>query len=339
MTRAKEQLILLCTEQKPEERLQTLAARLNPLQLRLDALQVQAAGSFADWLLCTALRHPDAHVLREIAGLSAEFALPAQERMTFRMERLAGADEAAEESTQSCAPAPQENAALLREEVRSRMRWQYPYASLCRLAAKRAVSELTEQVQQEAFAFSSRPAFARAQNITAAQRGTAMHAFLQYADYARAAASLSDELARLERLGYLASRDIAALERDKLMRFLGSDFATRMLASKRLLREKKFTLRIPAEEFAREDPLLSLSAAQLQGETVVVQGIIDCAFEENGALVLLDYKTDRVEAMELLQERYAAQLGLYRRAMEECFGMPVAETLLYSFWLGDWVRV
>ena len=72
---------------------------------------------------------------------------------------------------------------------------------------------------------------------------------------------------------------------------------------------------------------------------IVVQGIIDCAFEEDGRLILLDYKTDRVEALEVLKERYAEQLRLYRRAMRECFDMEVSETLIYSFWLGDFVKV
>ena len=66
---------------------------------------------------------------------------------------------------------------------------------------------------------------------------------------------------------------------------------------------------------------------------------IDCAFEENGALVLLDYKTDRVEDIEILRARYGGQLEYYRRAMRVCFGLDVAETLIYSFWLGEWIEI
>ena len=74
-------------------------------------------------------------------------------------------------------------------------------------------------------------------------------------------------------------------------------------------------------------------------ETVVVQGIADCAFVENGELVILDYKTDRNITPEILIERYAGQLAIYRRALEECLGMRVKETLLYSFELGMPVKV
>jgi hypothetical protein len=40
-----------------------------------------------------------------------------------------------------------------------------------------------------------------------------------------------------------------------------------------------------------------------------------------------------------LRERYGEQLSYYRRAMRECFGLEVRETLIYSFWLGDWITI
>ena len=335
MTRAKEKLILLCGEKNPEKKLQGLAAGLTFGRARLEPAQVQGAGSFADWILGAFLRHPDAHALRELAGLPAGMTLPAKERIGFFLpsigpERQAGRQE---QDTLSAAQPTEDLRALVRE----RLEYQYPHAHLSRVAAKRAVSELTEKAQQEAFAFSSRPAFVRAGGITAAQRGSAMHAFLQYADFHSASSDMQQEIARLCEHGYLTPRDAKALERDKLARFFASPFAARMLASKRILREKKFTLRIPAWEFAQGDQLIR--PEDLRDEYVVVQGIIDCAFEENGALVLLDYKTDRVEDLEVLRERYGGQLAYYRRAMRECFGMEVAETLIYSFWLGDWVAL
>ena len=326
MTRAKERLVLLCSEKDPAKKLQSLAAGLTFAGERLEPARVQGAGSFAGWLLSAFLRHPDAHILRELAGLPAEVVLHAQEHMAFLMPANEDQRQPEERTEALCPPEPAE---ALREFVRARLEYRYPYAHLSCVAAKRAVSELTEKDQQEAFAFSSRPAFVRAGGITAAQRGTAMHAFLQYADFPSASRDLEGEIERLLARGYMTPRDAAALEKDKLARFFAGPFAARMLASGKIMREKKFTLRIPAAEFSPD----------AAGESVVVQGIIDCAFEENGALVLLDYKTDRVESMEVLRERYGGQLAYYRRAMRECFGMEAAETLIYSFWLGEWVGV
>lgn len=335
MTRAKEKIVLLCSMKDPAKKLQSLAAGLTLAQAQQEPAQIQGARSFADWLLSAFLRHPDAHVLREMAGLAHEnIVLPAAQPAVFAVPQLGLAQAAAAQQAADAAAVP---TAELQEFVRQRLEYRYPHANLSRLAAKRAVSELTEKQQQEVFAFSSRPAFVRAGGVTAAQRGTAMHAFLQYADYQNAADDLDGEIARLAGQGFLSERDCAALERDKLKAFFGSAFAARMLASPRIYREKKFTLRIPAAEFAAGDPLIT--PEDVKGETIVVQGIIDCAFEENGALVLLDYKTDHVSDLDVLRARYGGQLAYYRRAMKACFGMDVAETLIYSFWLGAWVEV
>ena len=62
-------------------------------------------------------------------------------------------------------------------------------------------------------------------------------------------------------------------------------------------------------------------------------------FREGDALVLVDYKTDRVQEDGELAERYRSQLQFYRQALEPILGLPVKETLLYSFSLGRTVSV
>ena len=66
-------------------------------------------------------------------------------------------------------------------------------------------------------------------------------------------------------------------------------------------------------------------------ETVLVQGIIDVWFEEDGELVVLDYKTDRVFKEEILREKYHTQLDYYARALEQLTGKCVKEKIIYSF--------
>ncbi|MCL2446148.1 MAG: UvrD-helicase domain-containing protein [Oscillospiraceae bacterium] len=327
MTRAKDRLVMLSSHVSAEKALLAAAATSTFDSTSFTPAMVQGAKSYADWLLPALLRHPCAGELRDIAGLDSTITLPAAEQLRVVITQAQEHHQAAEE------PAMQRPAAdeSLRKLVQQRLDYVYPYAALNQLAAKQAVSELTEQAQAEQFAFSQRPAFTRAHGIAAAHRGSAMHAFLQYCDYAAAAADLTGEIARLEQLGYLTARDAKALERDKLERFFASDFAARMAKSPTLLREQKFTMSIPALELLDDFAAL--------GEEIVVQGIIDCAFEEDGALILLDYKTDRVDDMAALVERYGAQLRLYRRAMQQCFGIEVAQTLIYSFWLGDWVEI
>ena len=68
-----------------------------------------------------------------------------------------------------------------------------------------------------------------------------------------------------------------------------------------------------------------------QEETVLIQGVIDAYFEEEGELVVLDYKTDRVDSAEELVRRYAAQLEHYAHALEKLTHKKVKEKLIYSF--------
>ena len=73
-------------------------------------------------------------------------------------------------------------------------------------------------------------------------------------------------------------------------------------------------------------------------EMILVQGIIDVCFEENGELVVLDYKTDRVRKAEELREKYHAQLDYYAEALEQLLKKPVKEKIIYSFTLREEIR-
>ena len=102
-----------------------------------------------------------------------------------------------------------------------------------------------------------------------------------------------------------------------------------MKKAERLMREQRFTVSQDA----------ALFYPQAKGERVVLQGVADCVFVEEGGLILVDYKTDRVSSPEELAERYRPQLEVYELAMREIFSLPVTERLLYSFHLGREIRV
>ena len=74
-------------------------------------------------------------------------------------------------------------------------------------------------------------------------------------------------------------------------------------------------------------------------DEILVQGYIDCAFVENGKWVVVDYKTDRVQNANELGERYRAQLKMYERALKECTGLDVKETVIYSLWLNEYTSI
>ena len=68
---------------------------------------------------------------------------------------------------------------------------------------------------------------------------------------------------------------------------------------------------------------------------MLIQGVIDVYFEEDGELVVADYKTDRVENGRELSEKYRKQLEYYARALQQLTGKKVKEKIIYSFRLHE----
>jgi ATP-dependent helicase/nuclease subunit A len=98
----------------------------------------------------------------------------------------------------------------------------------------------------------------------------------------------------------------------------------------RLEKEKPFIMGKPARE------VLEDSNSEVM---VLIQGIVDVFFEEEGALVLVDYKTDSIRSKEQLLDRYKKQLDLYQEALERATGKRVKEKILYSFGLQEEIYV
>ena len=67
---------------------------------------------------------------------------------------------------------------------------------------------------------------------------------------------------------------------------------------------------------------------------MLVQGVVDCLFEdENGQLILVDYKTDKVTEdnyVYLLTKNHSTQLRYYKKACELMFKRPISKVIIYS---------
>ena len=127
--------------------------------------------------------------------------------------------------------------------------------------------------------------------------------------------------------GFLSEAEGKAVDQKRVSAFFQSALARRMLQSETLLREYKFTFFLPAGECDEGLP------AEVANEQVLVQGIADCVFVENGRLVIVDYKTDRVSCAEELADKYREQLRIYRLILQQSLQTPVKSCILYSFYL------
>lgn len=114
----------------------------------------------------------------------------------------------------------------------------------------------------------------------------------------------------------------------KIVTFLKSGLAYRMARAEeagKLKREQPFVLGISADRLGEQFP---------EDEQVLIQGIIDVFFEEDGKIVLADYKTDVVKTPDELIGRYQIQLDYYAEALCRLTGKKVVQKIIYSFALG-----
>ena len=324
LTRAREKLIMVACYSDLGAKLERLEMRLTdgPTLLPATLLRTQAP---ADWLLMAALRHPSFAPLRQ--NVAPVDSLPAQEPFALRLPDPSLLPEDATAATADTAQPDEDLCRILRP----RFAYRYPYEALAAVPAKVAASALSHQALSREHIATQRPAFLQKNGLTAAQKGTALHTFMQFADYTAAAADPTAEAARLVRDGFMTAAQAAVLPTDKLMGFFGSSLYARMAASPDCRREFHFTVNVPAATVAPH--------VETTEETVVVQGIADCVFREGDGLTLLDYKTDRVKTPEELAQRYRSQLTFYKRALEPILGLPVTQAVLYSFHLEQEITV
>ena len=343
LTRAKEHLVVIGTfSSKTDAKIQKCENNILTKK-QLHPYTIQSSSNFFDLLLTTTLRHPSAKILRDISGgdcplLPADFKINVQhiedmEYFDFEAPSLASEEAQAknlgEESKAKIDSLDEE----LIKDIEERISYEYPYAALANVATKQAASKQLENVFDDKFFATAKPSFASKDHLTPAERGTALHTFMQYANFQKLENDFEEELERVKSKGFLNDRTAAAVEKEKVLAFVHSNIGKRIFASDNVMREEKFSILAPARKFNKD------LKGSLGEEQVFLQGIADCIFEEDGGLVLVDYKTDRGVTEQDLIDRHTSQLMAYKEVLSECEPLPITEAYVYSFYLGKEVKV
>lgn len=305
-----------------------------------ESLHTQA-NCFADWLRAALLVHPCGGPLRRLAGLlELPFADTASRiELTIRQEEEQAAAPQEEER-----PAPQHDPALTRA-LQEGFVWHYRAEGLDSVPAKVSVTSLVHQTQELIL---ERPAFLSKDGLTAAEMGTALHAFMEHADFGALAAGLDagpEALAQAVQQenqrhvqARLTSPEIAEkLDQTSICRFVSGALFARIRAAEQVLRELAFITALPADVVmeAQHSP----TPAAAQGEQVLVQGVADLVLVFPDHLELVDYKTDRKKDAAHLLADYAPQLELYALALNKRFApRQVTYKGIYSFALGQLIQ-
>lgn len=356
LTRAREKLILTAVLDKADEKWE-LAQMTG--QERLTYLDFCEAGSYMDFLLPILPQTGIAVKTLRTEDLAVE-ELREQLRMGDRREQLRLI--ACGETTLTGDPEENERKLMY---LRERFAYQYPHPGLQKLYTKTTVSELkiaamAEKDEAAFHTFEEKevvpyiPGFRREQEkVSGAVRGNAFHRTMElldftylftesglftgcpnnYEEYRRGLdknrlQNRLEEFLQRETISLRLTEEYAkAVSLPKILNFLEQELAYRMWRAQEqglLYREQPFVLGIDAK---RLDPDLP------EGEKVLIQGIIDVFFIEDGEIVLLDYKTDVIDSLEALWNRYNVQIQYYEEALTKLMQMPVKERILYSFYL------
>ncbi len=219
----------------------------------------------------------------------------------------------------------------------------YPYEKLSQVKSKMSVSDIKKQkayngagyddsefeykaVERESFADDS-------SNLNGAMRGTIVHKCMELIDFASLEGVKNlyqfavDHKKSLKDRGIFDDTELRAINCRKIEKMLKSDLGQRMIKAAvrgALFKEQQFSIGFPA------DQIYDLAELEAIDDTIIVQGIVDGYFVEDGEIVVMDYKTDACDE-ETLIGRYKAQLDYYAQTLSKLRALPVKEKIMYSF--------
>ena len=227
----------------------------------------------------------------------------------------------------------------LKNEIKKQIEWKYAKKELATIASKSSVTELEskksdEQVRSIKCEIEIPEFLKDEKKITNAQKGTIMHLVLQKLDLKREYTNeeLQDFVQYLVKEGLLTEQESKLVNLAKIEGFLNSNLAKDIRHAKRIYQEKPFYMYIPAREIYDVD----------FDEKIVVQGIIDLYYiNDEGKIVLVDYKTDFVEdgKEEELINKYKTQIKTYKKAIEQAAGKTVDNCYIYSLYLNKEIKI
>ena len=336
LTRAKEKLILCGCLKDVEKKFGEYRQNVDT-EHPVSFLARSSAHCYFDWVLPALYSYPEKYEIRMFGETDARAGhLKEAVRTLLTKEQVKRAVQTADKE--------------LLEKIEERLSFAYPFEAEKDIKTKVSVSEIKHQRMQfepeemetvqwyaEEETEEIVPDFIEKRDRVncGALRGSAMHLVMQCLPFAGSPSDgnkkqmyawIAEELEKLKKAGRLDETMYELVRIPMIVDFFASPLGKRMVQAdqrEELRKEKAFVLGIPAGEIWDCD----------SRELVLVQGIVDAFFYEDGDIILMDYKTDSVEKPEQLIQRYQAQLDLYARALEEATGKKVREKIIYSFHL------
>lgn len=349
LTRAREKLYLVGAVKKVEDERKKWTEALTTEQFLAKGKR-QSAKSYLDWIVPSMMRHQSGIETFEIDPSFQKYDEPQwnieivpQEEL-FEAKREKNAQEDWLEKIQRKERLV--SSEKWKEDITKQLSYGYPYVEDTQFLAKQSVTELKrnqafighdggdEFVKPPFAPIVDRPLFMQQKTLTSTERGTLMHLVMQHLPIE----SINTEEDLEQFIQQLIEKEVISLEQEQwvnrtyIMTFLESDLGKRMRQNVHTIkRELPFSYTVKAKEIYKEIH---------SEEKVLIQGVIDAIFEENGQYIMVDYKTDNISdrfkgdfqaALPVLKKRYETQVRMYREAVEKIVQVKINESYLYFF--------
>ena len=331
MTRAKEHLTFVCTING-----KSCGKRIglnNMLSLnndnKLHPYAVYRAGSMCEWLLTCFASHENCDIVRDVSAFDGikfkkyDFNIDT----SFIENDVDNEDETDADSEKEIAPVDYD----IIEALNERVNYKYDYDCSGVLAKITASSTEKTRKTQEYFA-KTKPRF-MGKSFSGADRGTAIHKFLELCDFRNAYEDIEAEKQRLVKDFGMTEDEINVLDADAVKCFFESDVGRRLLLAETVYKEYEFSYYKKAGDIYDNLP------EQISNEKIVIQGKFDCAFIENGKGIIIDYKSDNITDENVFKDIYAPQISIYTEALKLCEDIDVSEKYIYSFKLKKFIKL
>lgn len=361
LTRAKEKLILTGNVDNIEKTAKAWGQNLHRKTKEVGTYTAMGANCYLDWIGTAFISHPKGEDIRKMVPDGDKGYIVTDEKSVWSFSLW--------NKSEILAPAKKDNKELeikkeelynwdtqktygdYKEEIENRLSWKYKFKEATKLPVKMTVSEIKQQwssldEDSDIITFggdlpSSRPAFLEEkQNHTGAEKGTMIHSVIQHLDLNNCQDEncIKDQIRDMILQGKVKDSVWEIINFKRIVDFANSPIMYRMRTSPHVYKEKQFVFLMDAKEI-----IPSFKEVPYQ-EDVMVQGVIDCFFEDGEGYILVDYKTDYVPfgperdvAIQQIKERYKKQIEIYIRAIEDITKRPVKESYLYLYSANEWV--
>ncbi len=336
LTRAKKKLIVVSTVSDAEKYISKLYSKLVFTTI-IEPYTIITSNCYSDWIMLCALTHPSFNAVRRNIDSSAKM-LEENDVLPWDFEIITVDDETVDDIPSNIisletAEEQIENDKYYENILSKNLSFSYRNADIMSLPQKVTASEVAHSKNKYFERILSKPKFLKEQDTTAVERGTAHHIFLQYCNFVNARDNIDDEIERLCAAGRLTSLQAQSIDRTKLAKLIEINLFDRIINAESVYKEEQFFAQISPSVISDEYTHVNQKAS------IIVQGAVDLAFVENGELVIVDYKTDRVKDIEKLAKLYEKQLLIYKAAMQQTTQLPVKQCIICSLELNDCITI